>query len=104
MQPTSRDHFEDYALHPIIIARLAIEDVQVRKNQTLTAEQNQEFIQHSDVRLRWMHANNGGWQKRLDRQSNNDRDFIKVFVEHWAEAYLKDPVDYMLKHPLNQLV
>ena len=61
--------------------------------------QNGSF-RHTDTWLRWFHANSKEWRKKLERESSDDRDFILMFVRHWARAFIMDPQAYKERHPI----
>ena len=48
------------------------------------------FSEHVDHYVRWLHANKPDWKRKLEK-SEDPRDFVYAFVNHWLDAYLKDP-------------
>jgi hypothetical protein len=98
--PTPKRHFESRALCPAIIASLAIADAQVRASKSLTDQDQAWFIQQAETWVRWFHANNPKWRKKLERESNEDRDFVSQFVNHWADFFVQNPDAYKNRHPL----
>ena len=98
--PTPKLHFESRALCPAIIASLAIDDAESRANKSVSEQDQAWFIQHAETWVRWFHANNPKWRKKLDRESNDDRDFVLAFANHWANAFVQNPAVYKKCHPL----
>jgi hypothetical protein len=98
--PTPKLHFETRALCSEIIASLAITDAQVRARKAVSEEDQAWFIQQAETWVRWFHANNPQWRKRLERESNGDRDIVSRFVNHWADAFVQNPGVYKSQHPL----
>jgi hypothetical protein len=98
--PTPRNHFDCRAICPEIIASLAITDAQVRAKKSVSDQDRAWFIQQAETWVRWLHANNRRWRKRLDRESSEDRDFVLVFVNHWADSFLVNPDTYKRRHPI----
>ena len=97
--PTPKRHFEMRALCPAVIASLAITDAQARAKK-ITPQDQAWFIDQAATWVRWFHANNPKWRKKLDRESNDDRDFVLAFVNHWADAFVKNTGVYKSRHPL----
>ena len=50
--------------------------------------------------MRWLHANDRKWRKKVDRESNDDRDFVFAFVKHWADAFVRNPEAYKRRYPI----
>ena len=98
--PTPKLHFETRALCPAIIASIAIIDAQVRAKKPVSEQDRAWFIDQAETWVRWFHANNPKWRKKLERESNDDRDFILAFVNHWADAFVKNLGTYKSQHPL----
>ena len=98
--PTPKSHFEMRALCPTIIASFAITDAQTRAKKPVSEQDQEWFINQAETWVRWFHANNPKWRKKLDRESNDDRDFVLAFVNHWADAFVKHPGVYKSQHPL----
>ena len=67
-----------------------------KKKHFLTEEQSYWFIAHVDLWVRWFHANNSRWRRRLE---NDGRDWMCMWIEHWRDAYLHDPEHYRNNHP-----
>jgi hypothetical protein len=98
--PTPKLHFESRALCPAIIASLAITDAEVRAKKAVNEQDQAWFIDQAETWVRWFHANNRQWRMKLDRESNDDRDFVLAFVNHWADAFVKNTGVYKSRHPL----
>jgi hypothetical protein len=98
--PTPQRHFEMRAICPEIIASTAIIDAQARAKNAVSEQDRAWFIQHAETWVRWFHANNRKWRNKLERESNDDRDFVLVFVNHWADAFLRNPDAYKCRHPI----
>ena len=98
--PTPKSHFDRRAICPVIIASLAITDAQTRAKKAVNEQERAWFIQQAEAWVRWFHANNRQWRKKLDRENNDDRDFILAFVNHWADAFVKNLGTYKSQHPL----
>ena len=98
--PTPKLHFENRALCPAIIASLAITDAEFRAKKPVSEQDQAWFIQQAETWVRWLHANNRKWRKRLEQESNEDRDFVLAFVNHWANAFVNDPQTYKGRHPI----
>jgi hypothetical protein len=97
--PTPKRHFEMRAICPAIIASLAITDAQARAKRAVSEKDRTWFIQQAETWVRWLHANNRRWRKKLNRESNDDRDFVLAFVNHWADAFVRNPKAYKKRHP-----
>ena len=98
--PTPKLHFELRALIPAIIATFAIIDAQVRAKKAVSEQDREWFIEQAETWVRWFHANNRQWRKRLERESNTDRDFVLAFLNHWADAFVQNPGTYKKRHPI----
>jgi hypothetical protein len=96
--PTPKRHFEMRAICPSIIATFAITDAQARAKSAVSEQDQAWFVDHAETWVRWFHANNRQWCKRLDRESNDDRDFVVAFVNHWADAFVSSPESYKHRH------
>ena len=64
-----------------------------------TFAQQEWFMQHVDLRIRWLHANDEAFRKSMNGHTNADRDRAIMFARHWAKAFLDDPDYYQRKHP-----
>jgi hypothetical protein len=69
----------------------------------LTDDESAWFVIHVDHWVRWFHANDRKWRSKLQGRSNAGRDYVYVFVNHWLDAYLKNPAQYQERHPFEQL-
>ena len=98
--PTPKLHFGTRALCPAIIASIAITDAQARAKKAASEPDQAWFIQHAETWVRWFHANNRQWRKKLERESNDDRDFLLAFLNHWADAFVQNPGTYKNRHPI----
>ena len=98
--PTPKRHFDMRAICPEIIGSLAITDAQARAKNAVSEQDRAWFIQQAETWVRWFHANNRKWRNRLDRESNDDRDFVLAFVNHWADAFVRNPEAYKKRHPI----
>jgi hypothetical protein len=96
MKPTPHDEFIQCGILPNVVASTCLNS----RGHTLTAGQADWFIKHVDTRVRWLHANNVRWRRSLDR---GDRDQLYVWVHHWLEAYLRGPVTYQERHPMEAM-
>lgn len=95
MKPlTPQRYFDNRAICPIVIARLAIQDMQEDCSKKLKPELYAWFVAHADARVCSLHANNPHWRSRLERESEEDRDFVIGFVEQWARAFVLNPEEY----------
>jgi hypothetical protein len=98
--PTPKRHFEMRAICPEIIASLAITDALARVKKAVSQRDQAWFIQQVETWVRWFHANNRKWRNKLDRESDDDRDFVLAFVDHWADAFVRNPDTYKRRHPI----
>jgi hypothetical protein len=98
--PTPKLHFESRALCPAIIASLAITDAQVRAKKSTSGPDQEWFVEQAETWVRWFHANDRKWRKKLARENDDDRDFVLAFVNHWADAFVQNPGTYKSQHPL----
>jgi hypothetical protein len=98
--PTPKRHFEMRAICPEIIAASAISDAQARAKKGVCEPERAWFIQQAETWVRWFHANNRRWRKKLERESNDDRDFVLAFMNHWSDAFLRNPDTYRRRHPI----
>lgn len=98
--PTPQRHFEMRAICPAIIASSAITDAQARAKRAVSERDRAWFIERAETWVRWLHANNRRWRKKLNRESNDDRDFVLAFVSHWADAFVRNPEAYKKSHPI----
>jgi hypothetical protein len=99
-QPTPQRHFEMRVLCPSIVAASAILDAQARAKKTISQPDQVWFINQAETWVRWLHGNDPKWRKKLDRESNADRDFLVRFVSHWAESFVTSPSTYKRRHPI----
>jgi hypothetical protein len=74
----------------------------------VTPEQREWFLKHCVERVNYFHKN---WKKqevKKHQQSwknvdcNAGRDWVYLWVTHWAVAFLQDPVHYIMKHSLTK--
>jgi hypothetical protein len=98
--PTPICHFDSRAICPEIIASFAITDAEVRAKKAVNEQDQAWFIDQAERWVRWFHANNRQWRMKLDRESNDDRDFVLAFVNHWADAFVNNTGVYKSQHPL----
>ena len=98
--PTPKLHFEKRALCPEIAASIAITDAQVRAKKAASEPDREWFVEQAETWVRWFHANNPQWRRKLERESNDDRDFVLAFLNHWADAFVQNPDAYKSRHPL----
>jgi hypothetical protein len=98
--PTPKLHFDSRAICPAIIASFAITDAQARARKPVSEQDREWFVDQAETWVRWFHANNPKWRKKLERESNDDRDFVSRFVNHWACAFVSNPQTYKSQHPL----
>jgi hypothetical protein len=98
--PTPQCHFEMRAICPAIVASCAITDALARAKNAVSELDRAWFIQQAETWVRWFHANNRQWRNRLDRERNDDRDFVLVFMNHWADAFVRNPEAYKKRHPI----
>ena len=98
--PTPQRHFEMRAICPAILAFCAVTDAQARAKKAISEQDQEWFTQQAETWVRWFHANNGKWRKKLERESNDDRDFVLAFVNHWADAFVRNPEAYKKRHPI----
>jgi len=98
--PTPKLHFQRRAICPEFIASCAITDAQDRAKKGVSEQDRKWFIQQAETWVRWFHANNLKWRKKLERKSNEDRDFVLAFVNHWAGAFVRNPEAYKKRHPI----
>jgi hypothetical protein len=89
--PTPKRYFEMRALCPEIIASLAITDAQARAKKAISEQDRAWFIDHAETWVRWFHANSLKWRKKLDRENDDDRNFVMAFLNHWADAFVSAP-------------
>ena len=71
-----------------------------------TREQAEYFVRHADMWVRWFYANDQTWKRAIDspkRGGTYGRDYCHTFVGHWADAFLKDPTQYIQRHPMDRL-
>ena len=79
-----------------------ITDAQVRAKKAVS-EQEKSGVVHS---LRPKPGCDGStpsnrqWRRRLEREGNDDRDFFVAFLNHWADAFVKNPDAYKGRHPI----
>ncbi len=99
--PTPKGYFQDRAICPEIMASLVIVDAKTWKDAKNISKTDVEwFVRHTETWLRWFHANSVVWREKLERESSDDRDFVLMFVCHWARAFIMDPQAYKERHPI----
>ena len=98
--PTPQHHFQMRAIRPETIASLVITDAQTRAKKSVSERDQEWFIQQAETWVRWLHANNRKWRGKLERGSNDDRDFVLAFANHWADAFVRNPEAYKKRHPI----
>jgi hypothetical protein len=65
----------------------------------LNRQQCEQFIKHCDERVRWMDHNNPTWHKKLrSKRGSVGRDYLYIFVNHWTDSFLQNPVEYFERH------
>lgn len=88
--PTPKEQFSDLtAIIPSVIAQMCMDERGHAHDQC--------FIEHVDLRTRWMHVNNLRWRKFLE--SEDGRDQLYIWVNHWLNGYMQDPELYRKWHP-----
>lgn len=104
--PYDKTHFENKtALLVELIARTVL-DEKTKEGNKPEPDQVEYFVTHSDLWVRWFYANDQTWKRAIDSHKNNGnygRDYVYRFVGHWADAFLKNPADYIAKHPKDKL-
>ena len=98
--PTPKHHFESRAICPKIITSIAIAEAHARAKKSVSEQDREWFVEQAETWVRWLHANSLKWRKKLDRENNDDRDFLLAFLNHWADAFVSDPQTYEQRHPL----
>ena len=102
--PTAKNYFDLRAICPEVCAAIAITEAQAHSKRSVSRQDQEWFIIQAETWVRWFHANNRNWHARLEREADSDRDFVAMFLNHWAEAFLQDPGSYKERHPiLNEL-
>jgi hypothetical protein len=101
--PTPKLYFEMRALCPEIAAASAINDAQARARKAVSKRGQEWFIKQAEIWVRWFHANDRRWHTRLERESDEDRDTIFAFLNHWADAFVQDPEQYRRRHSIESL-
>lgn len=101
--PTPKLYFEMRALCPEIVAASAITDAQARAKKAVSKRDQEWFIKQAETWMRWCHANDRHWLTRLERECDEDRDYVLAFVNHWADAFVQDPKQYKRRHPIESL-
>ena len=99
--PTPQRHFEMRAICPAIIASLS----QSQTPRPVPRKSSATKIEcGSSSRPKPGCAGStptiGRWRNKLDRESNDDRDFVLAFVNHWADAFVRNPAAYKKHHPM----
>jgi hypothetical protein len=95
MKATPYDEFIKCGLLPDVVAGTCCD-----RRRLPYDDKRAWFIKHVDTWVRWFHANNVKWRRMLD---GGNRDQLYVWVNHWLDAYLLDPVMYQERHPLDVL-
>jgi hypothetical protein len=98
--PTPQRHFEMRAICPEVIASFAITDALARTKNAVSEQDRTWFVEQAETWVRWFHANNRQWRNRLERESDDDRDFVLAFMNHWADAFVRNPEAYKKRHPI----
>ena len=98
--PTPKLHFETRAICPAIIASFAITDAEFRAKKPVSEQDREWFVEQAETWVRWFHANDRKWRTKLDRENDDDRNFVLAFANHWADAFVSNPQTYKSQHPL----
>jgi len=99
-QPISRGKFEEHTglvLEAVVDGAIVFHDSAAMFEQ-LAEEQRSWFVAHASLRLRYMYANKPQFRQLLRGSGNGGRDRCYTWVEHWLEAYLRDPQVYRERH------
>lgn len=67
----------------------------------ITQQQLDNFANHANEWIRWFHANNKQWRKKIE--SNAGREWLYTFVGHWCDAFKLNPDTYLQRHTLDSL-
>jgi hypothetical protein len=101
--PTPQEVFsQQTGLYADIIADIIISN----RRTAFTQEKKDWFIDMADKRTRWLYANDSKWAKELKLNpkhkfpGNIGRDYLRMFINHWLDAYEKDIEKYQREHPM----
>lgn len=108
--PTAPDVFEDRTslmldvVIDTIVERASYDHRKATQQEKLPVsdEDMAYFRTHSATWVRWFHANDPKWRRKLN--GNGGRDMVYMFVTHWLEAFLNDPDSYRVRHPMESLL
>lgn len=77
----------------ILLPYVVAETVLGERGMDPYSPEGQWFVGYVDGYVRWLHANKPDWKKKLEK-SRDPRPFVYAFVNHWFDAYVKDPVRF----------
>jgi len=77
------------------IVPLAVADAVMEERRLSGTSEARWFADHVDCWVRWFHANDPKWRRRLDRADEKDLDWVYMWVNHWADSFIKDPQKYV---------
>src|SRR4051794_20619683 len=92
--PTPKRHFEMGVLCLEIAVSCALIDAQSRAKKVVSKNDQAWFIVQAETWVRWFHANSRKWRIKLDRETDDDRDFVCGFLNHWADSFVQSPNTY----------
>lgn len=101
--------YDEFALvtsiMPDVIARRVLEERQRRGVSLIDVNDDliTHFVEHSDLQVRWLYTNNETWKQKLDSTDNTGRDWVYMWVNQWADEFLKSPVLYRESHEVKLL-
>jgi len=106
--PTSLEEFSDAtSLLPDVIATTVIDERGVDLTDPTYVSPasfldhdaaTRWFIDHATQRTTFLYDNNARLRKLF--KTDQGRDALYAFVEHWLDAYIHNPLDYRRKRPL----
>ena len=77
----------------VLLPHVVAETVLMERGWDPASSDAEWFIEYVDHYIRWLHANKRDWKKRLEK-SPDPRPFVYGFVNHWLDAYEKNPVRF----------
>ena len=98
MKPTELGKFQD---ETSLDVRLLCETIIEHNDYFLEPHLRQEFLDHADQRVRWLHVHDHRWKQKLN--SHQGREWAEMFIKHWIKALLGDPFLYYEKHSIELL-
>jgi len=94
--PMNQQALNNFADQTSLLPKVVAETCINQRNHNLSTEQQLWFINHTESRTVNLYQNNRDWKKSCLKSTG--REFLYMFVNHWLDAFIKNPTLYQNKH------